>query len=99
LQPVYNGPSYSNEIRYPNGSINFDICPAGHKATADEERVLQAWPDLMVEAAAETLGRCESKNKMIIPARLRLEQVNKNVFRKLSEIQRLLQMALILYNL
>jgi hypothetical protein len=53
----------------------------------------------MVEAAAETLGRCESKNKMTIPARLRLEQADKNVFRKLLEIQRLLQMALIPYDL
>jgi hypothetical protein len=34
LQPVHNGPSYSNETRHPDGSINLDICPAGHKATA-----------------------------------------------------------------
>jgi hypothetical protein len=53
----------------------------------------------MVQAAAESLGRYKSKNKMIIPNRLRLKQADKNVFRKLSEIQRLLQMALIPYDL
>jgi hypothetical protein len=99
LQPVHHGPTYSNETRHPDGSINIDIRPASYPATADEERVLEAWPDLMVQAAAESLGRCESKNKVIIPNRLRLEQANKNVFRKLSEIQRLLQMALISYDL
>jgi hypothetical protein len=99
LQPVHYGPIYSNETRHPDGSINLDIRPASYPATADEERVLEAWPDLMVQAAAESLGRCESKNKVIIPNRLRLKQAEKNVFRKLSEIQRLLQMALIPYDL
>jgi hypothetical protein len=99
LQPVHYGPTYSNETRYPDGSINLNIRPTSYSAIADEERVLEAWPDLMVQAAAESLGRCESKNKVTIPNRLRLEQTNKNVFQKLSEIQRLLQMALIPYDL
>jgi hypothetical protein len=90
LQPVHHGPTYSNETRHPDGSINLNIRPASYPATTDEERVLKAWPNLMMQAAAESLGRCESKNKMTIPNRLRLEQVDKNVFRKLSEIQRLL---------
>jgi hypothetical protein len=99
LQPVYYGPTYSNEIRHPDGSINFDIRPASYSATADEERVLEAWPNLMMQAAAESLGRCKFKNRVIIPNRLRLKQADKDVFRKLSEIQRLLQMALIPYDL
>jgi hypothetical protein len=99
LQPVHHGPTYSNETRYPDGSINLDIRPASYPATADEERVLEAWPDFMVQAAAESLNRCKSKNKVIIPNRLWLKQANKNVFRKLSEIQRLLQIALISYDL
>jgi hypothetical protein len=80
LQPVHYDPIYSNETRHPDGSINFDIRPASYPATADEERILEAWSDLMVQAAAESLGRYKSKNKVIIPNRLRLEQANKNVF-------------------
>jgi hypothetical protein len=80
LQLVHHGPTYSNEIRHPNGSINLDIRPASYPATADEERVLEAWPNLMMQAAAESLNRCKSKNKITIPNRLRLEQANKNVF-------------------
>jgi hypothetical protein len=99
LQLVHHGPTYSNEIRHPDGSINLNIRPASYPATADEERVLKAWPDLMVQAAAESLNRYEFKNKVTIPNRLRLKQANKNVFRKLLEIQRLLQMALISYDL
>jgi hypothetical protein len=99
LQPVHYGPTYSNETRHPNGSINLNIRPASYPATADEERVLKAWPNLMVQAAAESLGCCKSKNKVTIPNRLRLKQADKDVFRKLSEIQRLLQMALISYDL
>jgi hypothetical protein len=64
-----------------------------------KQRIRDAWPDLTLQIEAKKFGECQNKNKAIIPALLRLMYANQEVFSKLGEIQRILQLALVPYKL
>jgi hypothetical protein len=86
FRSVYSGPTYSIFRRNESGKINYDTLTSKYYITEQEERVREIWPDLVVASEAATFGYCQDKNKISIPAHLKLIIVDKDVFGKLREI-------------
>jgi hypothetical protein len=67
--------------------------------TAQERHVWYAWPEVTLEKDTLNMGQAQEKNKLTIPSHLKLDKADHTVFPKLREIQKLLRMNLIPYNL
>ncbi|KAI1478114.1 hypothetical protein F4774DRAFT_426853 [Daldinia eschscholtzii] len=66
--------------------------------TAQERRVLAAWPDAVLPAEVEGFQQCRDGNIVKIPSNLRLVWADYTTLDKLNEIQKELKRALVPYN-
>jgi hypothetical protein len=73
--------------------------PSNTKKTKKERYITTIWPELVVQAEADVMGETHEKNKMNILSQYRLINADHEVYNKLREVQRLLQMALVSYRL
>ncbi|KAI1004921.1 hypothetical protein K3495_g3297 [Podosphaera aphanis] len=73
----------------PRGNFSF--------STREEMEVREIWPQIVLPHEARDYGETASKNKVTIPITLRLIRADREIFKKLGEMQDLLRIALILY--
>jgi hypothetical protein len=100
LRPLAPGPIPSGRLREDNGDLSLDVTATRRRnMTAQEERVWNAWPEVVLQRDMVNAGQAQEKNKVTIPPNLRLNKANYTVFPKLKEIQKLLRMNFIPWNL
>jgi hypothetical protein len=100
LRPLAPGPVQNGQLREENGDLSFGVAITRRRdMTAQEQRVWNAWPEVVLERDVAAMGQTQEKNKVTIPQHLRLDKADHTVFPKLREIQKLLRMNLVPWNL
>ncbi|KAI1098030.1 hypothetical protein F4804DRAFT_140997 [Jackrogersella minutella] len=92
--------AYQNKSRLPDGNINLQKFDVNDYATTEQERrIIKIWPEAVLSGDAVGMGRCDEKNKVIIPPTSRLIWADNTILDKLSDIQHRFKIALIPYDL
>jgi hypothetical protein len=90
------GPVQNGQLREENGDLSFGVAITRRRnITAQEQRVWNAWPEVVLERNVAAMGQTQEKNKITIPQYLRLDKADHTVFPKLRKIQKLFRMNLV----
>ncbi|RKF53442.1 hypothetical protein GcM3_218021 [Golovinomyces cichoracearum] len=83
----------------PNGALNLHPKRNFSFSKREEKEVREIWPQIVLPREAKDYGEAADKNKVALPSHLRLVRAERKVFKKLSDIQDLLRIALVPYRL